>query len=332
MFQRPQLQDQLENIEQAANVYFNEAIAKQAKKASRLRPGMQPQGFGFDDPNQIDKQRYSEISQNLAHVVNQIFDVIEPSSRFGQPDQTTLRDSQNRAEAALRFQGYRRWDTYVIADEDILKAVVPEGQQEYPISVSEVREEFKEGLDAIGRILTRIPDQAHGEIEEAGSKQQARKTRVAVFPSAPDLRWEEVSMAFVSDEVIKVRARKQLREYKFDQIGFEDKRTDRPSRLWLFLRALAAANGQTSWQDLDSTGGQLLGNKQVKSHVSRLRKILKNFMEINQDPFSDYRRVGAYKTRFALTNEANVRYEEPVLSDVEEAFYEDTNPKGYHRQ
>ncbi len=150
--------NQLKNIEQAADAYFNEAIDKQDKKVSGWRPGMQPQGFGFDDLNEGDKKRYSEISQNLATVVSQTFDVIETSSLFDESDRQALRDGLRRADAALRFRHYRRWDLFVEHDEGTVLGVVPAGQAEDPIfSVPHAREESDKGLDAIKRILIRIP-------------------------------------------------------------------------------------------------------------------------------------------------------------------------------
>jgi len=281
MFQKPQLQEQLENIEEAANTYFD-----------------------VDDPSSADEKRRAEIDQDLASFVNRMFDVIEPSSRFGESDEATLRNELSRTQVALRFRRLRRWNTFVEHDEGTVLGFVEPGQAEDPIfSVSHAREPFKEGLDAIGRILIRVPDQAQGEIEEASSQQQARKLNVAVFPSPSDLSWEEVSMAFVSDEAIKVRARKQLKEYRFDQIGFNNKKNGKPNILWLFLRALAQRGGELSWENAGRYGTQLNQN-QVQSNVKRLRKLLRDFMGIKEDPFYPYRKVKAYQTKFTLTNDA----------------------------
>ena len=110
-------------------------------------------------------------------------------------------------------------------------------------------------------------------------------------------------MAFVSDEAIKVRARKQLKEYRFDQIGFNNKKNGKPNILWLFLRALAQRGGELSWENAGRYGTQLNQN-QVQSNVKRLRKLLRDFMGIKEDPFYPYRKVKAYQTKFTLTNDA----------------------------
>ena len=144
MFQKPQLQEQLENIEEAANTYFD-----------------------VDDPSSADEKRRAEIDQDLASFVNRMFDVIEPSSRFGESDEATLRNELSRAQVALRFRRLRRWNTFVEHDEGTVLCVVPAGQAADPIDLPDAREEFNKGIGVIGRFLTQIPDQTHGEIEKA---------------------------------------------------------------------------------------------------------------------------------------------------------------------
>ena len=164
------------------------------------------------------------------------------------------------------------------------------------------------------------------EYSEQHIQKQTRKTKVTVFPSARDLRWDEVSMVFVSDEVIKVRARRQLEEYRFDQIGFKDERTgDRPNRLWLFLMALAGNHGQVSWEDLSGFG---MNAGQVHSNVKRLRKSLCEFMVIENDPFYPYREVNAYQARFTITGDAAALIDsadDDPESDLEAIYQADVN-------
>ncbi len=139
-----QLQGQLENIGQAANTYFD-----------------------VGDPSLADEKRRAEIDQDLASFVNRMFEVIEPSSRFDESDERILRNELSRAQVALRFRRLRRWNTFVEHDEGTVLAVVPAGQAEDPISAPDARQEFNESLVIITGILTRIPDQTHGEIEKA---------------------------------------------------------------------------------------------------------------------------------------------------------------------
>ena len=169
------------------------------------------------------------------------------------------------------------------------------------------------------------PELEQLEIEQHKPGGKKGKEPIARFPSPPDLCWEEVSMAFVSDSEIQVRARGQIRKYRFDQIGFENKKNGKPNRLWLFLQAFAATGGDLSWQDLSSTG---MNANQVQSNVKDLRKNLRIFMCIEGDPFYPYREVKAYKAKFTITGDADVLLDtgnDAPSSDLEKTYLEDIN-------
>ncbi len=153
MFEKPKLQEQLENIQQSANVHFD-----------------------VGDPSLADENRRSEIDQDLASFVNRMFDVIEPSSRFGESDERILRNELSRAQVALRFRRLRRWNTFVEHDEGTVLGVVPAGQREDPIDLPDAREEFGKGLDAIKRILIRIPETVGKDAPQTELKQITRLT------------------------------------------------------------------------------------------------------------------------------------------------------------
>ncbi len=155
MFQKPRLQGQLESIEQAANAYFETEAASG-----------HPENFNSLEPR--DRKRCSELQRGVSNVVRELLGAIADSPLFDEPDQQTLRDGGRRADAALRFHSYRRWTSFVDHDEGKVLRVGGAGQAEDPIfSVSHAREEFNEGLAVVGRFLIRIPDQTHGETEEA---------------------------------------------------------------------------------------------------------------------------------------------------------------------
>jgi hypothetical protein len=144
------------------------------------------------------------------------------------------------------------------------------------------------------------------------------------FPFTPDLKWSEVVIIFTSDEDITVCARGISKKYHFDQIGFVNETTRKPNVLWELLFTMAIFNGRidfksghsvgvknpnvvpgfpepdtdTSYQQsikLDATVG--------KKRFSDLRNALKDFMQINDDPFKDYNEVGGYETVFQLSYE-----------------------------
>jgi len=315
MFQRPQLQDQLENIEQAANAYFEkEAASGHRENSISLEPR--------------DRKRCSELQRGVSNVVGELLGAIADSSLFDEPDQQALRDGLRRADAALRFRSYRHWNGFVEHDEGTVLGFVEPGQAEDPIfSVSHAREEFDEGLGVIGRFLIRIPDQPHGEIEEASSKQQMEK-EVAIFPSPPGLSWKDTTIAFISDNEIRVEAKGLAEQYVYDEIGFEDKRAGGKGKLWDVLRALAMLKGSATVDDLENASKDRIN---VSKDISRLRKILFKLMGIKGDPFCGYKERECYETKFTLRDEQTFGEHRKPEADgeelLQEVYSEELSPK-----
>ena len=120
---------------------------------------------------------------------------------------------------------------------------------------------------------------------------------IAQFLSPPGLRWEEVTITFISDDSIKVEARGHTEKYTFAEIGFKDRRKgDLPDTRWGTLKTIAEHEGEVPWK-ANLTQEQ---RHQLKKIVSDLRKRLKALMQIDDDPFEPYRTANAYKTKFKL--------------------------------
>jgi len=163
------------------------------------------------------------------------------------------------------------------------------------------------------------------EQKATAENSQHSKRPLTKFPSPPDLEWGQVTIAFISDEKIKVRARGQMKDYSFSRIGFKDGRTGKPNVLWLVLRALSMKEGLASWEDLKTQSEDLGDRNKLQSKVSRLRKTLKAFMDMDDDPFKPYKEVKAYETKFKLKNKISDDLYDEGPSDIDEVFSEETN-------
>jgi hypothetical protein len=121
------------------------------------------------------------------------------------------------------------------------------------------------------------------------------------FPSPPDLRWNEVTVTFVSDDSVRIEARGTKKVYSYGEMGFKDgRRADRPDQRWIIPRELAKHKGELSW-------GSELEEKvrgAVKAAVKDIRKRLRGLMRITDDPFYGYRQERAYWTKFRLKDES----------------------------
>ena len=133
------LQQELEGIEVDANNYFD-IVEAPTDSEDRVPP--------------------SELSQRIARIVGELHNVMERSSLFDELDQDTLRGGLRCADAALRLHRYQSWYTHVLHDEDRVLDVAKAGHGEYPIGVSDAREEFRRAIETLRRILIRTPDDA----------------------------------------------------------------------------------------------------------------------------------------------------------------------------
>jgi hypothetical protein len=120
-----------------------------------------------------------------------------------------------------------------------------------------------------------------------------------LFPPLRDLRWEEISIVFISNDAIRITARDVSQVFTFAEAGFADKRKgDRPDERWVLLLGLARCHGEVTWA---SEGGPSRKTAGPKS-ISVLRGRLKALLGINTNPFQNYRKAKGYKARFKISD------------------------------
>jgi len=154
---------------------------------------------------------------------------------------------------------------------------------------------FYEWAKAHREVSGRLPEL------EVAEPARPRSKRIARFPPLKGLRWDEVSMGFVSNDALRIQARGISKTYNFAEIGFKDgRRSDRPNSRWGILKdGFAKYDGELSWKtDLPKKT-----QDRLKATVKDIRKLLKTIMQIDDDPFYPYREVHAYKTRFELRDD-----------------------------
>ncbi len=121
------------------------------------------------------------------------------------------------------------------------------------------------------------------------------------FPALASLKWDEISISFLADDLVRIKARNVDKKFNFGQMGFTDGRKgDEPNRQWELLKVLARNSGKVSWQDNVSVP---MKRDNIKAQVKDLRKLLKAFFGLNEDPFHPYRQARAYSCRFNLRDE-----------------------------
>ena len=119
------------------------------------------------------------------------------------------------------------------------------------------------------------------------------------FRCMTDLRWDEIVIQFITPEAVRIRARRIKARYTYAEMGFKDGRSRdaSPDCIWRRLYLYAKYRGEVDWrtENIDEEN-----RKMMKRTVSTIRKRLKAFFGIDDDPFHSYRKEGSYKTKFML--------------------------------
>lgn len=147
-------------------------------------------------------------------------------------------------------------------------------------------------LRKLSENLTKVTDADNLDKKETEIKD-------ASFPK--DLRWEEIEIRFLGSEDVLVTAKGKQRETNCLAMGFQDKKSKKPNYQWEILKFLAKNEGKLSWGNNHN-----LTEKQVhsaKSQMSTIRKKLKKYFKINDDPFDSYRQEKTYRIKMRLISE-----------------------------
>jgi hypothetical protein len=125
------------------------------------------------------------------------------------------------------------------------------------------------------------------------------------FKAMHDLLWSEVSIVFVTNESVRVSARKESRNYNYTELGFADgRKADMHDTHWGLLRGIAYIEGkipanQSGILDLKSRG-------KTEKQLQRIRKQLKDFFNISNNPIPVKKGKLAefkYETEFKMSDE-----------------------------
>ena len=110
-------------------------------------------------------------------------------------------------------------------------------------------------------------------------------------------KWEDMTWTFLSNELVRVEAKGISKKYQYSDLGFTDRRKgDSPDTRWAILSKLAKNNGEITWK----TNINSKEKNMMSAAVRDIRKRLKDFFNIDDDPFHPYRKTKSYKTKFTI--------------------------------
>lgn len=135
-------------------------------------------------------------------------------------------------------------------------------------------------------------------------KRQTGKEAMEPFDVPEGSLWGDVTIRFLDDECIEIKVgKKSFGASNFAALGFEDKKTKQPDKLWQTLLLLGRKQGEITWKEKDSTGKV---NTRLKKNISILRTRLKELFGIADDPFYRYEKTKSYRAKFTIIRRAEL--------------------------
>jgi len=119
----------------------------------------------------------------------------------------------------------------------------------------------------------------------------------SIFPTPEGSIWEDVVFKVINDEEIEVSINKENKRCGYKEMGFANQRTKNnpPIAAWgILTKAFAVGKGTISWDsDIDE-------KDTLKQHISAIRKKLKKFIGINDDPLYPWKPGSGYKLKIRI--------------------------------
>lgn len=113
----------------------------------------------------------------------------------------------------------------------------------------------------------------------------------------PNISWSDIVIKFLDGHNIQIVAGKQVYKANYKEMGLDDSRQLKPNLQWALLKALSENNGGVSWKE-----GNAKNN--VKKQKQLLSIKLKNYFNIESEPFYSYKKQLGYQIKITLVPES----------------------------
>ncbi|MGB7061154.1 MAG: hypothetical protein WBF13_02225 [Candidatus Zixiibacteriota bacterium] len=141
------------------------------------------------------------------------------------------------------------------------------------------------GLDIVGRV----------------APVSAKENQITPMELPPGTKWEDINIKFLDGHNVKISVGDLNLKTDYKEMGFEDKRRQLPNNQWKFLEVLATSRCQVAW-------GESAASWSLKKSKQLLSKTLKEYFQIQEDPFHPYKQEKAYKIRIRLIPESSAAF------------------------
>lgn len=134
----------------------------------------------------------------------------------------------------------------------------------------------------------------------------------------PNVSWGDIIIKFLDGHNIQIVAGKQIYKADYKEMGLDDSRQLQPNSQWALLRILSRQNGGLSWKESNA-------NNKVKKQKQLLSTRLKEYFNINDDPFFKYNKKIGYQIKITLVPESeSINDHMPVYQENDEDEEDDS--------
>lgn len=168
------------------------------------------------------------------------------------------------------------------------------------------------------KIVTKSDKEQHTVSDVISNENDIEKLphSIVKFPTPIGTIWQDMEIIMIDDTTLRIKIKeiKQFHRLTFSEMGFKDKRKGLPNEQWETLLRIAIYNGEISWKSS--------GEYKLQKKIERLRRILKTFFGIQDDPFFTYKKIRMYKTKFKISypkseDEEQRKYDEQKMFEEE---------------
>ncbi len=241
------------------------------------------------------------ISKNYLDQINQAIGIVEKnySSFIESPAFKDLLNNQSKIEKMVA-QATRHINPVienVRMQEELIKTIsdISSYKTSFPkLEAYRPKENYytKEEVEKI------VNDAIYKTIEKINNKDLNIKpiNKFSYSLSSNKISWEDIVIKFKDRHNVEIVAGEDIYIANYKEMGFEDSRKLKPNLQWIFLEALSKNHGGVTRKESHSADN-------LKKQKQLLSKKLKQYFNINKDPFCKFSKKDGYQIRLTLVPE-----------------------------
>ena len=148
--------------------------------------------------------------------------------------------------------------------------------------------------------VEKIIKEATKETLEKARNQEININITRKFPFKPltGISWNDIITKFKDGHNVQIVVGEHIYTANYKEMGFEDSRQLKPNSQWALLKILSRENGGLSWKESNA-------NNKVKKQKQLLSTKLREYFNINDDPFHKYNKKLGYQIKITLVPESD---------------------------